>query len=313
MNDTSEIFRKEALEHHAASRHEGEVLLMIPDWAKWSYRLLLALVVVGLIFISAGSVSQHAEGPAIIRASERSPVTATRAGTISAIHTTQGAKVSAGDLLLRLHAAEEQAQLAASQRDFDAALVRMLTDPLDGGARQAVSTLRAQRDLIASRAAEREIRAPISGTIGDVRVRPGQSVTPGDLLVSITAGPARFSVIAFLPGERRPSLRAGQPLRLEIRGYPYAYEDLTIERVDGEVVGAVEVRRLLGAEVADAVPVSGPVVAVHAALPGVSFAASGETHAYHDGMPAVARARLGSARIISLLFPASKVFTERRP
>ena len=57
------------------------------------------------------------------------------------------------------------------------------------------------------------------------------------------------------------------PLRLEIQGYRYAYQHLTVDSVGDEVVGPAEARRYLGDEIADAVQFAGPVVRVEAHLP----------------------------------------------
>ena len=73
-------------------------------------------------------------------------------------------------------------------------------------------------------------------------------------------------MVAFLPGEDRPLLKRGMPLRLEVQGYRYAYQQLTVDSVGDEVVGPAEARRYLGDEIADAVQFTGPVVKVEAHL-----------------------------------------------
>lgn len=71
------IYRTEAVEYHARSRTDGELLMLLPGWTRWSYRLLVSLLLAAALFIIFGSVSQYAEGPAVIRAADRVPVTTT--------------------------------------------------------------------------------------------------------------------------------------------------------------------------------------------------------------------------------------------
>jgi len=107
-------------------------------------------------------------------------------------------------------------------------------------------------------------------------------------------------------------LREGQSLRMEMTGYPYVYKTLRITRVDDEVIGPTEVRRFLGPEIADSIPLSGPVVVVHAALADDAFISGGESFRYFDGMHATARAQLRSQNLLLTLIPAIRVVTEQR-
>lgn len=311
MRTSSGIYRQEAVEYHRGAHTESEVLLMLPGWTHWLYRLLLCLLAGGLGFVVFGSVSQYAEGPAIIRAEERVSITATVSGVVASVRVTPGMRVESGDLLVRFRSADEEAQMASVQREFDSSLVRILANPADQAARQRLGTLRAQAELMSARLGERFVRALEAGTIGDVRIKPGQSVAPGDMIASLARERARFFVLALLPGQQRPSLQQGLPMRLEIAGYPYVYQNLIIDSVDDGIIGPYEVRRGLGPEVADSIAISGPVVVVHARLPDVTFVSGGEVYRYFDGMHAVARARLRSERLLAALIPGIKVLTDR--
>jgi predicted double-glycine peptidase len=48
----------------------------------------------------------------------------------------------------------------------------------------------------------------------------------------------RLTVISILPGHYRPLLKTGDRLRVELAGFPYAYQHLTIADVGSEIVGA---------------------------------------------------------------------------
>ena len=117
-------------------------------------------------------------------------------------------------------------------------------------------------------------------------------------------------MIALLPGEYRPQLKPGMELRMELQGYRYAYQHLTVADVGSEVVGPAEARRYLGDEIADAATLGGPVVLVTARLPSLTFEAEGRTRRYHDGMWGKAEVRVRSEPILVALIPALKALFE---
>jgi membrane fusion protein (multidrug efflux system) len=99
------------------------------------------------------------------------------------------------------------------------------------------------------------------------------------------------------------SLAGRFKMRIEMRGYHYAYREVTIDSIGDQVVGPAEIRRYLPKEIADTLPISGPVVLVTARLPSRSFEAQGKTYDYFDGMQGQAEARVGSETIIATLIP----------
>jgi multidrug resistance efflux pump len=307
------LFREEAVEHHnVGMRGEGDVLRVDPGWMRWTFRLLVTVLVAGLLFTLIAQVHDYAAGPAVVRLGGRSDLTATADGTVSQIMVAPGEKVDAGRLLVRFYGAREAAELARLDHEFELQLINRLRDPTDAGAQSALLTLRASRELARSNLAERELRAPAAGVVSDIRVRVGQHIAPGQSLLSIGRGEERPVVVAFLPGEDRPLLKRGMPLRLEIQGYRYAYQELTIDSVGDEVVGPAEARRYLGDEIADAVQFTGPVVRVEAHLNSPTFEAEGKLRRYHDGMLANAEVRTRSERVLVTLIPALKAFFETR-
>lgn len=296
------LFRKEAFDHHVGARADSRRLLVGPNGSPWFYALLLTLVVAGTLFLVFGTVAEYAAGTAVIRSRERVSVTTTSASVIASLTVQEGQQVSPGDVLVSLYAADEEAQITAIQREFDANLLRMLAAPSDRGAGQAVARLRAQRDLLLARRNERLLRSPDSGVVRDIRVRAGQSMNAGDIVLSIVTSLPGFVAHVALPGEKRPLLRAGLPMRLELKGMPYSYHMATIEAVGDEIVSVPEVRRLLGTDSGDGLTVGGQQVIVRAPLAD-TFEFDGAQHRYVDGMQATARVQLRRRRLISLLVP----------
>ncbi|HEX4961926.1 MAG TPA: GAF domain-containing protein [Thermoanaerobaculia bacterium] len=307
------LFREEAVEHHQVGlRSEGDLLRVDPGWMRWTYRLLLAVLVASVLFCVFAKVREYASGPAVVRLGGRTDLTATADGTVIDVGVTTGQAVEAGRLLVRFYGAREAAELSRIDHELELQLINRLRDPSDRGAEQNLLSLRAQRELARANLAEREVRAPAAGTVSDVRVRPGQHIVPGQTLLSLVRGQEHPQVIALLPGEFRPLLKVGMPLRMEVQGYRYAYQHLVVESVGDEVVGPAEARRALGDELADAVQLTGPVVRVTARLASNTFESDGKVRRFHDGMWGTAEVRIRSERVLVALVPALKALFEPR-
>lgn len=303
---SSDLFRSEAVQHHAQYAGQGDVLRIAPDWTQWSYWLLVGICVVGLLYAMFGTVYQYASGPAMVRVEGRTDLTAKADGVVSALDVQPGQRVRAGQLLVRFDVAAETHELDRINREFELLLFRTLREPTDQSARQALTALRAERELAEARLAARSVRATQDGIISDIRIRPGQHLAPGDVILSLISDQTRFWILVILPGQYRPLLQPGMSLRLELAGYRYEYRELTIDSIDDEVVGPSEVRRYLPQEIADAVMIQGPVVLVRAKLPAPTFMVDGRSYRYYDGMQGTGEARVRAESILVTLLPALK-------
>lgn len=311
---TLDLFREEAVEHWIeAGRKPGDVLRLSPSWLTWTYRLLVAVVLAALVYSVVGRVDEYATGPAMVRLAGRQEITATAPGTVTAVAVAPGERVARGQLLVRFHGAEEAADLRRIEQEFDLQLLERLRNPADPAPERALIALRSQRELAEARLAERSVAAPAAGVVSDVRVRQGQHLAPGQILLTIASGTAEPTLVALVPGQYRPLVERGMPLRLELMGYPYEYQHLTVADVSDEVLGPEEARRLLGPEVADAVPFAGPVVFVTAPLPGRTFEVEGRQVEYHDGMWGRAEVRVRSETVATALVPWFRTLFDREP
>jgi hypothetical protein len=68
------------------------------------------------------------------------------------------------------------------------------------------------------------------------------------------------------------------------------------------VIGPEEARRSLGAQIGDALPITGPVVLVRAQLSTLTFEARGREYEFHDGMVGKAEVKVDHESLLSLLF-----------
>lgn len=308
---TTAVFRGEALEHHATGAREGDWLRLSPRWMTATFWLLVGLAAAFLLFAAASAMDDHSSGPAVVRLTGRTEVTASQAGLVTAVEVRPGDRVAAGQVLVRFQSVREAAELARIEREWELQLVERLRDLSAAAPAQALIGLRAERDLARSRLEERVVRAPRAGVVGDVRCRPDQHAAAGDILLSLHGPGSRPVLVALLPGEHRPMLKAGMPLQLELRGYAHAPQSLTIVSVADDVVGPEEAKRLLGPEVATAVPLNGPLVRVEAFFSGGTFEADGERYALHDGMWGAAEVPVRSEPLLAALVPGLRAVLER--
>jgi len=303
----SNIFRAEALEYHfRGSRTHGDLLRLSPRWMNWTYWLLLTVLAAGSIYVIFGSANEYATGAAVIRDERRTVVSTIAGGLITDIAVQPGQHVEADQLLLRFNDEQEKIEFERLNQEFNSQQANRLKNPNDATAQQQLATVRALMETAQKRLKERTILAPRSGLVRDVRIRPHQLIAPGELLLTIVSDDDALSVIAILPGQYRPMLKPGNPLRLELKGFRYAYQRLMIDSVGNEVIGPNEVRRFLGQDIADSLALDGSSVIVRGHLPSRKFKANGRWHEFHDGMPGTAEASVRSESILLMLVPGLK-------
>lgn len=159
-----------------------------------------------------------------IAAEHETTVAAQLLGRVAEVHAAAGQHVAAGDLLVRLDAAEHRARLDQAE-----AALRQAQDHHDrterqqrAGAASESQLVQARSDLEAARArvAEArtiigytELRAPGAGTVIDRACEVGDTVTPGRPLVRLYD---RLQLAAIVPESLRAHLRLGQTVRVRV-------------------------------------------------------------------------------------------------
>jgi membrane fusion protein, multidrug efflux system len=292
MSETPQLFRKEALDHHARPEVRGGLLELSPGWARGAYWLVVALVVVGGVGLALVDINDYAQGPVFIQVKGQEDITATAAGRVSRLLVSRGQHVKEGQPLVELYSGLEVAERERMEQEFRLQLAASLLNPLDTRVQQSLSTLHSQLELSQVRLRERSLRAPFDAVVNDVRIREGQHLNAGEVVVSILREGAESWALALVPGRYRPMIESGQGFRLELEGFPYEYQELEVSVVGDELVGQAEVRRYLGPGLGDTVTVQGPVVAVMARLPVSTFQSDRRTYSYYTGMPGTARVKV---------------------
>ncbi len=303
------VFRSEAVAYREQPGAIGRPLRIDDVWSSTVFWLLSLALVATLAFTGWFRVFEYASGPALVRVGDARAVTVVRGGTVESLLVEPGQAVERGTALLRLHDAEEVAELARVEGEMETNLVRLLRSPGDGAAKEALAGLAARREKASALLADRVVIAPIAGVVSDVRVQLQQHVSPGDTLVTVAPAGTRITLTAVLPGRYRPLLQTGQTLRFSLDGNPHEYEDVVIERVGSEVVGPSEVRRYLS--LSDGISLDGPSVLVHGSLPH-EFRARGTSFRYSHGLTGRVDVRVREEPIVLALFPTLRAMWARR-
>ncbi|MDR2676029.1 MAG: efflux RND transporter periplasmic adaptor subunit [Opitutaceae bacterium] len=151
-------------------------------------------------------------------------VAAELGGKITRIAFDAGSTVQAGDVLVQLDTATEEAQLRAAEAAVELAKINLDRsrellakstiskaefDTNDAQFKQAA----AQADNIRAVIAKKTIRAPFAGRLGIRRVNLGQILNPGDAIVPLQSLDPIFADFS-LPQQRLGQIAAGQPVRV---------------------------------------------------------------------------------------------------
>jgi len=303
------IFRDAALEAHRRASRPGHPLHIVPTWTRWAVTVTMALVGAGLVFAATARVGEYAEGRAVVRREGRLVVTTSAPGTVQHIPVRLGQRVAAGEVLVRLDDASQQAELLRVEREYEQRLVELLRAPAEDPRRERLAALDGQLQLARARAAERSVVAPEPGVVSDVRVRPGQALAPGDAVVAVEQDAAQTVVVGLFPGHYRPLLGAADTrLTLALEGFPDSRQDVLVRSVADEVVGPAEAMRYLGRDREGALALDGPVVVVVTVLPSDTFMADGTEYRVYDGMQGTLEAKVRSATLLETLVPALQHF-----
>lgn len=163
-------------------------------------------------------------------------------GRITRIAFESGQRVKAGQVLVQLNDAPEQAEarrLEAQLRNAElqlARVVRLLDE--DAATREQLDNARAARDMaqgelqrVQALIAQKTVRAPFDGVLGLRRVHAGQYLNAADpiaTLVDAASLRANFS----LDEQAVPRLRTGQPVDVRVDAYPGRRFRATINAID---------------------------------------------------------------------------------
>lgn len=151
-------------------------------------------------------------------------ISAELAGTVAEIGFQSGTPVKKGDVLLKLDASAEQAQLRSAQADMELAKAdferardlaerKVISQAELDSASAKYTQKKAAVDNIQSLINKKEIRAPFDGIAGIREVNPGQMVPIGQKLVSLQ-GLDQVFVDFSLPQQQLSDVQPGLPVKV---------------------------------------------------------------------------------------------------
>jgi len=170
----------------------------------------------------------HAVGE--LEAIHQVQVSAEVAGRIHRISFTSGQVVQAGQILVQINDAPEQAErlrLTAQLHNAERALARtqvlqaskaMTLEQLDN-ATAARDMARGELQRIEAVIAQKSIRAPFAGVMGIARVHLGQYLNPGDAIANLVDASGLRTNFA-LPEQTLAQLRIGQQVAVQVDAWP---------------------------------------------------------------------------------------------
>jgi membrane fusion protein (multidrug efflux system) len=185
--------------------------------------------------VTSAEVKQGDWQPMLTAVGSISPVqgamiSAELAGTVAEIDFKSGELVKKGDVLLKLDASAEQAQMRSAQadaelaqKDFeraqDLATRKVISAAELDAAKSKSSQKKAAVENMQSVIDKKQIRAPFDGVAGIRAVNPGQMVKVGDALVSLQALDQVF-VDFSLPQQQLADVTADLPVKVTTDAIP---------------------------------------------------------------------------------------------
>jgi multidrug efflux pump subunit AcrA (membrane-fusion protein) len=145
-----QIFRPEAVAYRERPGTTGRLLQIQDDWTHSFLWLLAFTGLVTLVFACAFRVCEYASGPGVVRLTNARAVTVARGGIVEALLVEPGQEVEEGAPLLQLNDAEEVAELARIEAELESNLARLLRDPGNSSAKEAMTGLSARRETALS-------------------------------------------------------------------------------------------------------------------------------------------------------------------
>lgn len=310
MSSPERLYRPNAWQAYRRPTELGEPLELSFAWGHALHHVVVAALLVATAFLLCVPVNDNAHGRGFVQMVGSRSVASVIDGPVERVLVKPGMPVVAGQPLVELYRVEQTAQVERMTKEFDGLWGRILRDPLDVDARQAltlnVPALQRARAMLA----ECTVRAPIDGVVTDVRVTEGRHVSKGDTLFVVAPPDARAEVIAVLPAAYRPQLGTDAPARFWVDGAD-SNAPVALTELRSDAIGPAEVARLLGPSMQGSVAVEGMSVVVTGALRDREFQADGQSRRFYEGMSGELDVTLDKKPLLFLLVPALRRWVYR--
>jgi len=222
------------------------------------------------VHAQAGGAARAWDG--VVEAVQQADLAAQTSGRITAVAVDVNDRVQAGDVLLRLTAVEQQAGANAARAQLRAAeanaaeaeanyarfvaladkqyVSRLQLDQAKAGRDAAVATRDAARAQLAQAGQQADyttVRAPFAGIVSARRVEPGETVAPGQPLLSLYA-PGALRLEVQVPQSDAEAIRAAPKATVQVDGgAPVAAAQVVVFPAADPLTHSVGVRVILPA------------------------------------------------------------------
>lgn len=302
--DQKSLYRPEALQYHRKKGSEGVVTQLSPGWIRRAYPILVISLVIALVAGIVMRVPTYSSGFGMIKYAS-TPVNAQQSGNIEALYVRSGWMVKAGDQVAKLSSQKEDADYNQYKVEAENAIYTFLADDQDEQAKKSVRSATAALTHAQAAQDQRIIRATADGKVSDVYANLGESVQAGSRLMSIIKPGTMPEVWAYVPATDRPRIKMNMPLQVEVVGFNMKRAKLPIKNISGEAIGANEVRREVGQQLADAVKIAPDTsyVLIKSSFPGDTIKVGKKTYDLHEGMSTKCEVQIDSKPFLATVFP----------
>lgn len=304
------IYRESAWKTYRRGTELGTPLELSSALGGSVYHALVVGLLVGLVFLVCVPINDNVRGRGFVRLLGSRAVASVTDGPVERVLVKPGAHVAQGQAIVEQYSADQSTEVERLSKEFDGLWVRLLRDPLDAEARQAMTTTGPALRRARARLDECTVRAPIDGVLTDVRVAEGKHVVKGDTLFVVAPEGARVEVIAVLPGSSRPQVTTRSAGRFWVDG---ADSNIPVSLTDlhADAIGPAEVSRLLGPSVQGSVVVEGMSFVVTGALREQTFQEDGRARPFFQGMSGDLDVTLDRKPLLFLLVPTLRRWVYR--
>ncbi len=232
----SDVFRPEALRNLGRSELPRGVLVDT-DASMRAISLVLTLLVFAL-FGAAGflETNEYVSGQAVVSVSQLDHTRSQTRGVIEDLNVAAGDELVVGQQVARVVPVGAGPDRRAAFEAYEYAVVAMLRAPERDELRDAV---RGHRQAITERGSSifpAPVLASRSGAVVTTRVRNGELVEAGDIVLSSSGGKAGCKAVASFPAHTQIYVRPGARFRVSFAGNSRRYWWFEAERVEEEAL-----------------------------------------------------------------------------
>jgi len=302
--DQKSLYRPEALEYHRKKGSEGGVAELSPRWVKRAYPILGISMLIALLFGIFLRVPTYTTGFGVIHYAG-TPVTVQATGNIESIYVQPGDYVHVGDPVAKLASTKEDADWQQVNSESENALQTYLFDDQDDQARKSVKTTSAALTHAVSMQDFKIVRSSAEGRVSDIHAGIGKAMQMGEMMMTIIKPNTRPEVWAYMPATDRPRIKSDMPLQVAVVGFNKKPAKLKIQSISNDAVGATEIRREVGQDLADTLKLAQDAnyILVKGEFEGDTIKVGKKEFTLHHGMSTKVEIKIESKPFLVTIFP----------